>query len=89
MKLLITALLVMLGLGYIAEANETYAQELQPMYRSCDSKYLRHPESCWSNTTECPPGWDGQASYCWSRKQGKFYRCGTVCESIYRGSGGH
>ena len=89
MKRVIGILILVQSFGLFASAqnnaDETLSDEVQVMYLSCDSKYLRHPESCWSNTKNCPPGWEGTASMCWSRSRGKFYRCGTVCESIYRG----
>lgn len=89
MKRIIGILILVQGFGFMASAqdraNEMLSDEVEIMYRSCNSKYLRHPETCWSNTKDCPAGWDGQASMCWSRSKGKFYRCGTVCESIYRG----
>lgn len=94
-KIILSALvLVMAGLSSAYAQDTSSANEVQtkgiiePYLRSCDSPYLGNRESCISNTNSCPAGYEeNQANYCCDHN-GNFYRCGTVCKSIYSG-GGH
>ena len=91
--ILSTIVLLMAGLSSAYAQDEAIAQEpttegvIQPYLRSCDSPYLGHNESCMSSTNSCPGGYEfDHANYCCDHN-GNFYRCGTICKSIY--SGGH
>ncbi|WP_374074652.1 hypothetical protein [Bdellovibrio bacteriovorus] len=94
MKKLIAVLFTICALGAsvssayeMTEMNPTTSEEtavLEPFLRNCNSPYVGVTEDCLSNTNHCPPGYDGRANYCCG-KDGNFYRCGTICESIYKG----
>lgn len=93
MKKWILLIIMAFSIAPAAQANDAEFQdemipiqtELEPMYKNCESRYLRNNESCWTSSKRCPPGFEGTANWCWSRSHGKFYRCGTTCDSIYRG----
>lgn len=89
MVLLVTGLSSAYAQDNMTEATAEGQTEgvIQPYIRSCDSPYLGNYESCMSSTNSCPGGYQfDHANYC-SDHSGHFYRCGTVCKSLY--SGGH
>lgn len=91
-KVFVTTVLVLFaGLSSALAENQSYTNQeqqsqnvvVQPYLRSCDSPYLGNNETCVSDSNTCPGGYEfSHANYCCDHS-GSFYRCGTVCKSIY------
>ena len=61
---------------------------IHAMIRSCDSPYLGNFEDCVTPGKTCPPGYTPRsANYCSHSTdvEIQWHRCGTTCESLYRG----
>jgi hypothetical protein len=69
------------------EGQEVFLMEdvATPMVVDCSSKYRGNDQDCWSSTNQCPPGYTGTAQRCYDGRKHRAYRCGTMCESIYKG----